>query len=121
MFGAGWRPILDRALPGAIEQAVEDVGTFVEEQPSLMHWEFGPDLTRAITQPVLSVIGTRSPAFRQQQRELLHTQLPQTDDSDVDASHLLQIQDPAGAAHALAAFFGSHPMTSDAHPRHGHE
>jgi len=105
LFGEGWRPILDAAVPGAFEQAVRDVDTFIEEQPSLMAWELGPQLVGAITQPVLSVIGTRSPPFRSQQRELLHSLLPQTEDCDLDTGHLLQIQDPAGAARALAGFF----------------
>jgi pimeloyl-ACP methyl ester carboxylesterase len=70
-----------------------------------------PEQAVAIQQPVLSVIGRRSPPFRQAQRNLLHTWLPQTEDLNLDTTHTLQMEDPKGVAHGLAEFFSRHPMT----------
>ena len=43
-FGPGFRETLDRALPGAFEQAVRDSGAaFGVEVPSLQEWTRGPD------------------------------------------------------------------------------
>jgi pimeloyl-ACP methyl ester carboxylesterase len=111
VFGPGWESVVERALPGAIEQAVADADTFFEEQPALMQWKFGPEEAAAIKRPVLSVLGTRSAPIFQGGRNVLHSRLPQTEDLEVDTTHMLQIEDPAAVAHGLAAFFGRHPMS----------
>ncbi len=110
VFGPNWPPIVEQAVPGSIEQAVKDVETFVNELSGLQAWEFGPTLAAAIGQPVLSVLGVRSSPFMKKGRELLHTWLPQTEDLDVPTTHLLELQDPQGVAHGLAAFFARHSM-----------
>jgi pimeloyl-ACP methyl ester carboxylesterase len=110
VFGPGWEPIVERALPGAIDQAVADAETFFAEQPALLQWQFGPEEAARIKQPVLSVLGTRSAPIFQEGRAVLHSWLPQTEDLDVDATHMLQIQDPAAVAGGLAAFFARHPF-----------
>ncbi len=110
MFGPGWEPIVERAVPGAIEQAVADADTFFEEQPALMQWKFGPEEAAAIKQPVLSVLGARSAAIFQEGRSVLRSWLPQTEGLDVDTTHMLQIEDPAAVAQGLAAFFARHPI-----------
>jgi pimeloyl-ACP methyl ester carboxylesterase len=110
VFGPGWEPTVERALPGAIEQAVADADTFFEEQPALLQWNFGPEQAAAITQPVLSVLGSRSAAIFREGRTVLHSWLAQTEDLDVDASHMLQIEDPAAIAAGLAGFWNRHPL-----------
>jgi pimeloyl-ACP methyl ester carboxylesterase len=111
IFGQGWEAVVERALPGAIEQAVADADVFYEEQPALVEWTFGPEQAAAIQQPVLSVLGMRSAAVLQEGRTVLHGWFPQAEDFDVGTIHMLQIEDPAAVAHGLAEFFGRHPMT----------
>lgn len=111
VFGPGWQAVVERALPGASEQAVADADAFYEELAALPDWEFGPDEAAAIKQPVLSVLGTRSAAHRPEARRALHSWLPQTEDFDLDTTHMLQIEDPTAMAKGLAGFFGRHPIS----------
>jgi pimeloyl-ACP methyl ester carboxylesterase len=109
VFGAGYRPQLEHAIPGAFEQAVADSGSFFgHEAPALLGFAFTELQARRITQRVLAVLGadsdTVSPVFRQRHERLLgllpHAQafvLP-------DAGHLMDVQNPAGVAQRLAAF-----------------
>jgi hypothetical protein len=57
---------------------------------------------------VLSVLGTRSAAIFHEGRAVLHSWLPHTEDLDVDATHMLQIQNSAAVAGGLTAFFARH-------------
>jgi pimeloyl-ACP methyl ester carboxylesterase len=111
LFGPGWEPTVERALPGAIEHAVADADTFFEEQSALPQWKFGPEQAATIKQPVLSVLGRRSAPIFHEGRPVLHSWLPQTEDLDVDATHMLQIEEPAAIAAGLAAFFDRHPIS----------
>jgi 3-oxoadipate enol-lactonase len=110
VFGPGWEPVVEHAVPGAIEQAVADADTFFAEQPMLLQWKFGPEEATKIKQPVLSVLGTRSAPIFHEGREVLHSWLPQTEDLNVDTTHMLQIEDPGAVADGLAAFFARHPI-----------
>ncbi len=108
--GPNWQSIVEGAVPGAVEQAVKDVDTVMRELPIVQAWQFGPKEASAIRKPVLSVIGVNSPEFQLEGRQLLHTWFPQTEDLDVKAELLVQMQDPEGVAHGLAEFFARHPM-----------
>ena len=56
----GYGAALERALPGAVAQAVADAGTWFErELPGQLAWRFGEAEARRITQPALSVLGRR--------------------------------------------------------------
>ncbi len=110
VFGPDWQSIVERAVPGAVEQAVKDVDTFIQELPAIREWQFGPEQAAAIRQPVLSVLGVYGHPFMRDGRQLLHTWLPQTEDCDVPATHLLQMQDPKAVAGSLAEFFSRHPI-----------
>src|SRR5262249_52442279 len=60
----GYRDPLERALPGALAQAVADAATaFEREVPALLGWRFGEEEARRIGQPVLSVLGGESTAL----------------------------------------------------------
>ena len=59
---------------------------------------------------MLFVIGRRSPPFRREQQRPCHMWLPQTEDAKLDTTHMLQMEDAAGAAHALAEFLAHHPI-----------
>jgi pimeloyl-ACP methyl ester carboxylesterase len=111
VFGPNWQTILEQAIPGAVEQAVRDVDTFIQELSAFQKWQIGAREAAAISQPVLSVMGVagRNP-YMQEVRALLHSWFPQTEDCDVPTTHLLQMQDPKGVADALAEFFSRHPM-----------
>ncbi|HEY3289947.1 MAG TPA: alpha/beta hydrolase, partial [Anaerolineae bacterium] len=101
----------EQVIPGAVEQAVQDVDTFIQELAAFQEWQIGAREAAAISQPVLSVMGVagRNP-YMQEVRALLHSWFPQTEDCDVPTTHLLQMQDPKGVADALAEFFSRHPM-----------
>lgn len=110
VFGPDWQSIVEQAVPGAVEQAVRDMDTFIQELPAIKDWQFGPEQAAAIRQPVLSVLGIHSSQFMKQGRALLHSWFPQMEDCDIPATHLLQMQDPEGVAHGLAEFFSRHAM-----------
>jgi pimeloyl-ACP methyl ester carboxylesterase len=110
-----YRAALDRALPGAFEQAVADAGTAFEgELPGLLGWRFGEAEARRIVQPVLSVLGGESealwPRFGEAHRLLLDW-LPHVEGFVLPgATHFLQLEDPQGMAEALAAFWARHRL-----------
>jgi pimeloyl-ACP methyl ester carboxylesterase len=111
VFGPDWRTIVEQAVPGGVEQAVQDIDTFIQELGTNKEWQFGPKEASAITQPVLSVLGAAvNNPFMQEGRALLHSWFPQAEDCDVPTTHLLQMQDPKSVAQCLAGFFSRHPM-----------
>jgi pimeloyl-ACP methyl ester carboxylesterase len=111
-FGAGFRETLDRAVPGAFEQAVRDSGAaFGVEVPSLQGWTRGPEDLCRLAAPTLSVVndGSAWRGFRETHDRLLEW-LPRAAGVSVAArSHLLQIEQPALVADAVADFL-DHPI-----------
>jgi len=115
--GPGYRAVLDQALPGAFEQHVADADTFFgQELPALQQWSFTREDARRITQPVLAVIGAKSPELDRiwvERQELLLSWLPNVTPFVLpDATHLLQVQNPRGMAEGLAAFFARHLLSA---------
>jgi pimeloyl-ACP methyl ester carboxylesterase len=110
VFRPGWQTVVERTVPGGVEQAVKDFDTFMLEQAPIQEWQFGPSQAAAIKQPVLSVLGLQASPFTKAGRVLLHSWFPQTEDVDIDSTHLLQMQDPAAVANGLAGFFSSHAI-----------
>jgi len=110
VFGPGWKLLVEKTVPGGVEQAVAGIDTFIQEQPAIEAWQFDPSEAAAIKQPVLSVLGRLSTPLARKSRELLHSWFQQIEDVDLDTTHLLQIQDPKGMAHGLTEFFVRHPM-----------
>jgi len=113
VFGADWKLLVEKAVPGGVEQAVAGMDTFIQEQPAIDAWQFDVSTAAAIKQPVLSVLGRFSPPLAKKSRELLHSWFPQIEDVDLDTTHLLQMQDPIGMAHGLTEFFHRHPMNEN--------
>jgi pimeloyl-ACP methyl ester carboxylesterase len=106
-FGPGWRDVLERALPGAFEQAVSDADTpFGVEVPSLQAWPRGPDDLRGLAVPVYTIVneGAAWPGFRQTHDALLAWPPRAAGVVVPAASHLLQIEQPAAVADAIARF-----------------
>lgn len=110
--GPHYRAILEKAIPGAVDQALADADTFFShELPALRQWSFGPEEARRVRQPVLAVIGEKSDARFQQRQKLLLEWLPNVEPfSLAGAGHLLHLQNPNGMANGLAAFFARHPL-----------
>jgi pimeloyl-ACP methyl ester carboxylesterase len=113
--GQSYRAALDRALPGAFDQAVADADTFFgQELSAVRQWSFTRDDASRITQPVLAVLGAKSaevsPVFGKRQ-ELLLAWLPKVEAFLLPgATHLLHVQNPRAMAAGLAAFFARHPL-----------
>ena len=110
IFGPGWQAIVEQAVPGGMVQAVRDFDTFIKEQAPIQEWRFGPAEVAVVRQPVLSVLGTHTSPFMKAGRALLHDWFLQTEDCDIESTHLLQMQDPIAVANGLAVFFSRHPM-----------
>lgn len=99
-------------IPGALEQSLRDTDTyFGVEAPAHEAWRFGPEEACRIRAPVLFVRGSRSSALYEECYEQIRNWLPQTERAVLDdATHLLHIQQPAGAARILLDFLGRHPL-----------
>jgi pimeloyl-ACP methyl ester carboxylesterase len=115
VFGPGYRPALDRGLPGAFEQAVMDADAFFgQELPALYQWSFEERDGRRVAQPVLVVLGERSAATFSERRELLLSWLPIAEPFDLpDAGHLLHVENRDGMAEALAGFVARRASMGD--------
>jgi pimeloyl-ACP methyl ester carboxylesterase len=106
--GPGYRDVFDAVLPGAIDRA--DADTFFEQElPAVRAWSFGPAEARAVTCPVLLVVGERSrdvsPAFGER-HALLRAWLPHAESFELPAAnHLMHVQNPGALTERLAAFF----------------
>src|SRR5262249_32352942 len=115
--GQSYRAALDRALPGAFDQAVADADTFFgQELPPVYQWSFTRKDAIRINQPVLAVLGAKStevsPVWGKRQ-ELLLAWLPKVEAFILpDATHLLHVQNPRAMAAGLAAFFARHPLST---------
>lgn len=107
--GKGYRDAVDRALPGAMTQAVADSDAFFGvEFPSIGEWTFTSEDAARIKQPVLAVLGANSeavwPGWAEGHQRLLKW-LPQAKPFVLrNAAHLLQVENPSGMANGLAAF-----------------
>jgi pimeloyl-ACP methyl ester carboxylesterase len=112
--GPGYRVILERALPRAVDQALADVDTFFgHELPALRGWSFGPAEASRVRQPVLAVLGESSEPRFQKRQELLLEWLPNVEPFVLPgAGHLLHLQNTSGMAKGLAAFFARHPVSA---------
>jgi 3-oxoadipate enol-lactonase len=111
----GYGTALERALPGAEDQAAADAGTWFErELPGQLNWRFGEAEAHRIAKPVLSVLGGDSDAlwsrFGETHRLLLEW-LPRAEGFVLPGTtHLMQLQDPRGLAAAVAGFFARHTL-----------
>lgn len=104
-----WRSMIERTVPGGVEQAEKDAATFFEcELPAFASWRFTAAEAAAIACPVLSVLGTASSPLFAESRERLHEWFPRCADADIaGATHMLQIQQPRQVAEALGRFLES--------------
>ena len=108
----GCRSTLEARVPGVVDQSVKDADTFFGiELPSLAEWSLGEDRARAITQPVLSVLGSQTEPLWVEVAAFLRTHLPHLEEVEIKGvGHLLHIQRPDPVATAVASFLRRHPM-----------
>ena len=109
------RTVIEQHVPGGVAQAMEDADTvFGSYLPALSAWQFGPEQAAAISQPVLSVLGTETERLFVDGHELLHAWFPQVEDCTIEGvAHLLHLQRPEPVAQGVAEFFARHPIPSD--------
>jgi pimeloyl-ACP methyl ester carboxylesterase len=116
-IGADFRTVLEKAVPGAYEQAVEDANAaLLLDLPAVVGFRFSSDDARLIDQPTLCVIGEKSEnlwdRFGEVQRALL-AWLPNAEGFVLPgASHALQMQNPVDLTGRLAQFLESHRIES---------
>jgi pimeloyl-ACP methyl ester carboxylesterase len=110
VFGEGYREALEQGLPGAFDEAVAGTDTFfTQELPALQQWSFTREDAGRVTCPALLVLGERTAPTFPERRDLLLAWLPNAEPFDLPrATHLLHVQNPRGAAEALAGFFARH-------------
>jgi pimeloyl-ACP methyl ester carboxylesterase len=118
--GLDWetcRALLDRRLPGAVGQAIEDADTFFGvELPALTEWAFGPEQATAIHRPVLSVLGTETRPLWVEVAGFLRSSLPHVEQCAIDGvGHLLHIQRSEPVARGMADFMERNSMAGDRH------
>ena len=109
------RTVIEKHVPGGVAQAMQDADTFFGSYlPALSAWQFGPEQAAAISQPVLSVLGTETERWFVDGHELLHSWFPQVEDCTIEGvAHLLHMQRPEPVAQGVAEFFARHPITRD--------
>ena len=112
MCGDGYREVLDRVLPDAFGEAVDEADLFFQsETPAVVRFSFGPADTERVTQPVLNVLGTESVPRFVEGSELVQSWFPRAERLSVpDAGHLLMVQNPTAVARGLLDFFARHPI-----------
>ena len=67
VFGPGWRPAADRAVPGGAQKAEMDAATFFEsERPGVGAWQFDSRRAELVRQPVLFMMGSETLPFHQE-------------------------------------------------------
>jgi pimeloyl-ACP methyl ester carboxylesterase len=113
--GLDWatcRSVLEDRLPGAIAQAIKDADTFFGvELPALTQWQFGPEQAAAVSQPVLSVLGSQTQPLWVDVAEFLRSSLPHVKDCAIDGvGHLLHVERPEPVARAMADFLAGNSM-----------
>ena len=107
------RTVIEERVPGGVAQAMKGADNwFGSYLPALSAWQFGPKEAAAISQPVLSVLGTESGPLFEEGHALLHLWFPQVEDCTIEGvAHLLHVQRPEPVAQGVAAFCARHPMT----------
>lgn len=107
------RRLLEDRMPGSVPLAIKDADTFFGvELPSLGAWTFGAEQAAAISQPVLSVLGSDTEPLWVEVADILRSWFAQVEDCTIEgAGHLLHLQRPRAVAECMAAFLVRHPLT----------
>jgi pimeloyl-ACP methyl ester carboxylesterase len=118
--GLDWetaRGAIEKNVPGGVLRAMKDADNFFGGYlKALTEWQFGPSQAAAITEPVLSVLGTATDAWFVDGHELLHAWFPRIEDCTIEGvGHLLHMQRPERVLAGVAAWLARHPMRGRDH------
>jgi pimeloyl-ACP methyl ester carboxylesterase len=111
--GPEWRAEIARTVPGGPDQAVQDAATFFEDRDSGEGWVFDEEEANRISRrlPILYVLGSETPSFLKECKDLFHTWVPHAEDHVVDGvGHSLQMEAPQAVAEGIADFLQRHPL-----------
>ena len=116
--GEGYRTTLERVIPGAFQEALDEADLFFQaEMPAVQQWTFGPEDADRVTQPVLNVLGTESAPRFVDGAQLVQSWFPHAERLSVpDAGHLLMVQNPTALAHGLTNFVTRHRIDRNRQP-----
>jgi 3-oxoadipate enol-lactonase len=106
------RALVEERIPGANAQALKDADTFFGvELPALTRWAFDAGSAAAVSQPVLSVLGTETQPLWVEIAGLLRSWLARIEECSIPGvGHLLHIQRPEPVARGIAQFLARHPI-----------
>jgi len=80
VFGPGWRPHADLAVPGGAEQAEAEAATFFEsELPGVGAWQFDARRAAQVRQPVLFMMGSATVPFHKETGERIREWWPESE------------------------------------------
>ncbi len=110
--GDGYRAVLDRVIPHAFDEALDEADLFFQsEMPAVQQWSFGTGAAGRVTQPVLNVLGAESATRFVEGSELVQSWFPRAERLSVpEAGHLLMVQNPTAVAQGLMDFLSRHPI-----------
>jgi pimeloyl-ACP methyl ester carboxylesterase len=106
------RTLLEERIPGAVRDALKDADTFFGvELPGIAQWKFDAQSAAAITQPVLSVLGSETQPLWVEIAGLLRSWLSQVEECKIEGvGHLLHVQRSEPVARGIAQFLERHPL-----------
>jgi len=114
------RAAVARNVPGGLEQAMRDLDTYFGiEAPAHEAWHFTEAEGKQITQPALFIQGSESQVLYVECRDQIQQWMPQTETVVLHGvTHLLHMQQPAGAATFMIEFFTRYPIVprAQSHP-----
>ena len=117
--GAGSRAVLEQAVPGAFEHAVQACDLFLRvEAPAILEGAqavrqdvFTKELAERVKAPVLNVVGERSKPGFVEGAQAVQTWFPRAERFTLpDATHLLMVEQPDAMTAELLRFFEAHPL-----------
>ena len=110
--GAGSRSILEAAVPGAFEHAIEACDFFFRaEVPAIMGYSFTPDMAAGISAPVLNVVGERTEPGFVQGADAVQSWFPHAQRFTLlDATHFLMVEQPEAMAAELRRFLSANAI-----------
>jgi pimeloyl-ACP methyl ester carboxylesterase len=113
--GAGYRTELERAIPGALEAAVTDAGTFFDiEIPAIQEFwgTFSREQAARIQHPTLTAVGTASVLPLREGHRLIQEWFKQAEPLEVPGgNHLFPVTKAKQLAESLNVFLERYPMT----------
>lgn len=108
-----WRAAIEAGIPGVDSgQAMRNADLFFElEAKAVLAYPFDEFATESIDQPILSVFGSISAPRSVDQRQLVQSRLPQTEELVIEnADHSLPMLRPHEIAEGIKEFLMRHPL-----------